>query len=232
VTGRVLGLSGVGLTRTGRAIVRQVSFTIEAGEVVALMGASGAGKSSVLRAIAALDPLDAGTIDVAGHVLTPGPVPSGRSLRDLHRQVGMVFQFHHLFAHKTSLENVALAPVHVGGQSRAAAERRSRELLGELGVAHRATALPHELSGGEAQRVAIARALAMEPSLLLLDEPTASLDQGRRGELAALLRRLVEQGRTLLVATHDVEFAAALASRRIVLDGGSVVQDTRAAEVS
>ena len=118
----------------------------------------------------------------------------------------MVFQFHHLFAHLTALHNVWLAPVHVLRQPRADAERRAHELLEMLGVGDRAAALPHELSGGEAQRVAIARALAVDPPVLLMDEPTASLDPARRGELAATLRQLAAQGRTVVVATHDERF--------------------------
>ena len=114
-----------------------------------------------------------------------------------------MFQFHHLFEHLTAVHNVWLAPVHVFRQPRVDAERRAHELLAMLGVADRAAAMPHQLSGGEAQRVAIARALAVDPPVLLMDEPTASLDPARRGELAATLRQLASQGRTVVVSTHD-----------------------------
>ncbi|MNC86214.1 Glutamine transport ATP-binding protein GlnQ [compost metagenome] len=143
----------------------------------------------------------------------------------------MVFQFHHLFAHLTALENVWLAPVHVQRQPRHEAEAHARTLLEKLGVAHRAGALPHELSGGEAQRVAIARALAVNPGLLLMDEPTASLDPGRRGELAATLRSLSEDGTTLLIATHDADFARACAQRVLLLDDGRLTSDGPPAEI-
>ena len=127
------------------------------------------------------------------------------------------FQFHHLFANMDALANVALAQVHVMKHSRAEAERRSREMLASLGVAERASAFPHELSGGEAQRVAIARALAVDPPVLLMDEPTASLDPARRGDLAATLKALAGDGRTIVMATHDEEFVRACAHRVITV---------------
>jgi polar amino acid transport system ATP-binding protein len=134
----------------------------------------------------------------------------------------MVFQFHHLFANMSAHRNVWLAPVHVLKQPRAEAEQRAHELLAALGVGDRALAMPHELSGGEAQRVAIARALAIEPHILLMDEPTASLDPARRGDLAATLRQLAMQGRTIIIATHDAEFARACAHRELTVEGGRV----------
>jgi ABC-type polar amino acid transport system ATPase subunit len=193
-----LEVRGLDLQRGGRRIVRGLSFAASPGELLALMGASGAGKTSVLRAIAGLDPVAGGTITVDG-------------------RVGLVFQFHHLFANMTALQNVLLAPVHVLRQPRTEAEVRARALLQALGVG-RADAMPHELSGGEAQRVAIARALAMEPAVLLMDEPTASLDHARRDELGTTLRDLAAQGRTVVVATHDLDFANACGSRIIRLD--------------
>jgi len=200
----VLDVSSVEVRRGGRAIVSGISFHAGRGEIVALMGPSGAGKSTILRAIAGLDPVATGTIEV-------------------QRPVGMVFQFHHLFANMTAHRNVWLALVHVLQRPREEAERRATELLQALGVADRAHAMPHELSGGEAQRVAIARALALEPPVLLMDEPTASLDPARRGELAATLRQLASSGRTVVIATHDAEFARAAAHRVLSLEGGRVI---------
>jgi ABC-type polar amino acid transport system ATPase subunit len=136
----------------------------------------------------------------------------------------MVFQGYGLFEHLTALENVMLAPVHVLGRPAAEAETGARRLLTELGVAARWRAYPHELSGGEAQRVAIARALALDPHILLLDEPTAALDPDRRAALAGTLRQLAAQGRALLLATHDVEFARAAADRTVFLAEGSLTQ--------
>jgi len=216
----VLTVRDVRIQRGARRIVDDVSLDVTRGDVVALMGASGSGKTTILRAIAGLESFATGAIEVAGVRLCANGLPKGKLLRDLHSRVGMVFQFHHLFAHMTALHNVWLAPVHVQGVPRHAAEARARELLALLGVADVAEAMPHELSGGEAQRVAIARALAVDPPLLLMDEPTASLDANRRGELAATLRQLADAGRALLVATHDEDFARTCARRIVRLDAG------------
>jgi ABC-type polar amino acid transport system ATPase subunit len=199
----VLNVRSLEVRRGGRTIVADVSFAASPGEIVVLMGASGAGKSTILRALAGLDPIAAGTISIP-------------------RPVGMVFQFHHLFANMTAHQNVWLAPVHVLKRLRIDAEERAQQLLVSLGVGARASAMPHELSGGEAQRVAIARALAIEPPVLLMDEPTASLDPARRGDLAATLRRLATEARTIVIATHDAEFARACAHRVLHIANGRI----------
>ena len=220
----VLAVRDLEVRRGARSVVRDVSLDVMRGEILAVMGASGAGKTSVLRAIAGLDPIAAGSVAVDGLQLVAGPLPRGEVLRELHRRVGMVFQFHHLFEHLTALHNVWLALVHVQRQPQREAERKARELLDHLGVGARADAVPRELSGGEAQRVAIARALAVGPPLLLMDEPTASLDPARRGELATTLRQLASEGRTLVIATHDEEFAGACAHRVLIMDEGRVAR--------
>ena len=220
----VLAVRDLEVRRGARNVVRGVSLDVARGEIVVVMGASGAGKTSVLRAIAGLDPIAAGSVAIDGLLLSAGPLPRGEVLRELHRRVGMVFQFHHLFEHLTALHNVWLALVHVQRQPQREAERKARELLDHLGVGARADAVPRELSGGEAQRVAIARALAVGPPLLLMDEPTASLDPARRGELAATLRELASEGRTLVIATHDEEFAGACAHRMLIMDEGRVAR--------
>jgi ABC-type polar amino acid transport system ATPase subunit len=218
----LLDVRSLEVHRGVRQVVSGITFSADRGEVVVLMGASGAGKTTILRAIAGLDPIAAGTITVDDIVLTSAARHPARVMRTLHRRVGMVFQFHHLFAHMTAQRNVCLAPVHVLGRPAAEAESRARALLEVLGVGDRADALPHELSGGEAQRVAIARALAVEPLLLLMDEPTASLDQARRGDLAMTLRQLATERRTILVATHDAEFARACAHRVLAIEDGRI----------
>jgi ABC-type polar amino acid transport system ATPase subunit len=220
----VLEIRDLEVRRGARPVVRGVSLDVARGEILAVMGASGAGKTSVLRAVAGLDPIARGSVAIDGLQLSAGPLPRGEALRELHRRVGMVFQFHHLFEHLTALHNVWLALVHVQRQPQPEAERKARELLDHLGVGARAEAVPCELSGGEAQRVAIARALAVGPPLLLMDEPTASLDPARRGELAATLRQLASEGRTLVVATHDEEFARACAHRVLIMDEGRVAR--------
>jgi ABC-type polar amino acid transport system ATPase subunit len=217
-----LAVRDLRVERGGRAVVQSVSFDAQPGELLALMGASGSGKTSVLRAIAGLEPVAAGTIETGAVHLAPGPLPRGAALRALHARVGMVFQFHNLFAHLTAVHNVWLAPVHVRGEARDAAERTAHRLLEELGVGGRAGARPHELSGGEAQRVAIARALAMDPPVLLLDEPTASLDPERRADLARTVRTLVSGGRTVVAATHDADFVRGCADRVLLLEAGRI----------
>ena len=218
-----LEVTGLKVHRGSHPVVHQASLSVRRGEIVAMMGASGSGKTTVLRAIAGLDPPAAGTIAI-DDLRIDASRPLGRDTRrELHRRVGMVFQFHHLFEHLSALHNVWLAPVHVFGRARAEAETRARELLDHLGVGGRADAFPHELSGGEAQRVAIARALAVGPPVLLMDEPTASLDAARRNELAVTLQQLAASGTTLVIATHDEDFAAACATRVIRMDAGRVL---------
>jgi ABC-type polar amino acid transport system ATPase subunit len=227
----VLSIAGLRLSRGAMEVVRGLDLELERGELVALMGPSGCGKTTVLRAVAALEPFQGGAIRVDGVPLHPGPMPREAALGALRRKVGLVFQLHCLFDHLSALDNVTLAPVHALRQSRSEAEIRALELLEGLGVAARARSRPRELSGGEAQRVAIARALAVDPPLLLMDEPTASLDPARRNELGDSLKELTARGRTLLVATHDDEFARGYATRVVVLSDGAVVEEGPPGEV-
>jgi len=220
----VLEIDGLRLARDQREVLRGVSLQLQPGQVCALMGVSGAGKSTVLRAAVALEPFDAGRISVDGVSLVPGPVPRESALRGLRRKVGMVFQQHALFSHLTVRENVMLAPVHAIGAVPHDATSAAHMRLAALGVAHRADAYPSQISGGEAQRVAIARALALDPPVLLMDEPTAALDPARRGALAGTLRELAAAGRALLITTHDVAFAKAVADTVAVLAHGEVVE--------
>jgi ABC-type polar amino acid transport system ATPase subunit len=217
----VLRTDGVHLRRGTRPILTGVTVDIARGQLVAMMGPSGSGKTTVLRTVAGLERFESGRIDVDGVILESGVIPTP-TMRGLRRKVGMVFQFHCLFEHLTARQNVCLAPVHAHGVKPADADRRACELLAAFGVEHRADALPRQLSGGEAQRVAIARALAVDPPLLLMDEPTASLDPQRRTELGELLHKLLQQGRTLIVATHDEEFAREFATRIVRMENGKV----------
>ena len=213
----LLAIERLSVHYDGRAVLRELSLEVARGEIVALMGPSGAGKSTALRAVAALQPFDEGRIVVDGVTLAPGPVAPDSRLAPLRRRVGLVFQAHALFEHLTARGNVTLALRHVWGKSRAEADAIGTRLLESLDIAPRAAAWPRQLSGGEAQRVAIARALAPDPPLLLMDEPTAALDPARRNTLGATLRQLSAQGRGLLVATHDAEFARSNADRVITL---------------
>jgi ABC-type polar amino acid transport system ATPase subunit len=202
---RALECKGVHLKRGSREILRGVHLDASPGEIVALMGLSGSGKTTILRLIAGLERCDAGEVSAA--------------------KVGMVFQFHYLFEHLSAIDNVTLAPTQVLKIPRAAARQRAQSLLDQLGVGHRADALPRELSGGEAQRVAIARALAVDPPLLLLDEPTASLDPARRNDLGEALVQLARSGRALVMTSHDDDFVRDFATRVVVLANGEVVEE-------
>jgi ABC-type polar amino acid transport system ATPase subunit len=208
--------------RGDKPVLHGVDLDIAAGEICAVMGESGAGKTTVLRVVAALQAFSRGQVTIDGVSLSPGPVPPESRLRELRRRVGVVFQSHALFEHLTALENVMLAPVHALGQSRPDAQRMAERLLDSLGVHARAGAYPRQLSGGEAQRVAIARALAPDPHLLLMDEPTSALDPARRAALAESLRALAAQGRGLMIVTHDVEFAQSCADRVVLLSDGRI----------
>ena len=232
----VLEVFDLHVDRDSRPVVQGVTFAAERGERVALMGPSGAGKTTVLRAIAGLEPRMGGAIrvcrpDASGPDLQNPLVASALRGTLQSPGIGMVFQFHHLFEHLTALQNVSLAPVHVSGVPQVEADAQARALLKHLGVGHRSDARPRELSGGEAQRVAIARALAMKPLLLLMDEPTASLDPARRDELAATVRTLSADGTTILISTHDTAFAEACVDRVLLLHDGRVVQEGSPAHV-
>ena len=218
----MLTIRDLELSRGRRVLVTQMTVTAAPGDLIALRGPSGCGKTTILRTIAGLEPFDRGEIEVGDARLEARRAPDRAMLHRLRRSVGLVFQFHYLFDHLSALENVCLAPVHVYAMPRTEAERSARSLLSQLGVETRALARPRELSGGEAQRVAIARALAVNPPVLLMDEPVASLDPSRRAELGALLQRLTAAGRTLVVTTHDERFAEEFATRVLTLEGGRV----------
>ena len=208
-----------------RIVLGGVHAHVEQGEIVALVGPSGCGKTTLLRCINGLDHFDEGRVVACGNVLLPGrPRSNEEALAAIRRRVGFVFQAYHLFAHRTVVGNIVEAPVHVRGLSAAAAKQKAEALMDKVGLSHRAQAYPHELSGGEQQRVAIARALAMEPDVLLLDEPTSALDSERVASLTELLKALAIEKQTLLVVTHDVSFARAIASRTLILERGHALR--------
>lgn len=223
-----LKVEGLRVQRGQQTVLDNVSFTANAGEVTAVMGVSGAGKTTVLRSIAALQAFDSGSITIDGVSLRAGALLPESKLRELRHRIGVVFQSNALFEHLSVLDNVTLALVHALGWTRQRANETANSLLASLGVRERAQALPGEISGGEAQRVAIARALAPDPLMLLMDEPTSALDPARRSALGELLRGLARQGRGLLIVTHDVDFAKAWADRVVVLSAGRVVEQGNA----
>jgi polar amino acid transport system ATP-binding protein len=217
-----------GLTRRlgGRTILDGVSLRVEAGQAVAVMGPSGCGKTTLLRCLDGLERADAGTVRVGDEVLAPGAPDYDQALLRVRRRLGFVFQQWHLFPHLSVLENVAEAPVHVARRPPDDARREARALLDRVGIASRAHARPHELSGGEQQRAAIARALAMSPEALLMDEPTSALDPERVSGLVTLLRGLCADGLALLVVTHDDDFARALGGRLLSLRDGRLIDQS------
>ena len=220
-----LTIRGLEVTRGPHRVLKGLDLDVDAGEIVALMGLSGAGKTTVLRAVAALQPFTAGSINLEDAALNPGPLPPQSKLGTLRSKVGMVFQEHALFEHLTVLDNVTLAPIHARGWTHERAHESARKWLESLGVAERAAAFPRQLSGGQAQRVAIARALVLDPHLLLMDEPTSALDPARRITLAETLRKLTEGGRALLISTHDSDFAQACADRIVNLADGQIAKE-------
>jgi ABC-type polar amino acid transport system ATPase subunit len=222
-----LEIAGLELVRGTQHVLRGIDLSVAAGEIVALMGSSGAGKTTVLRAVAALQPFSRGSITLGDVILHPGNVPAQSRLGGLREKVGMVFQEHALFEHLSVIDNVTLAPIHARKWSRDRAVQSASELLQSLGVAERADAFPRQLSGGQAQRVAIARALVLDPQLLLMDEPTSALDPARRVALADTLKKISGDGRALLISTHDEDFAAACADRIVSLADGVIVKEEK-----
>jgi len=196
-----------------------------AGEVVALIGPSGCGKSTLLRCLNWLETPDSGSLRLGDVRIEAGtPEAADRRLRQqLRRRTGMIFQQFNLFPHRTALENVMEAPLHVDRVPDAEAREQAMDLLSKVGLADRAHHRPSQLSGGQQQRVAIARALAMKPQILLCDEPTSALDPELRGEVLSVLARLADEGMTLLLVTHELNFARDIAHRVVFIDGGRVV---------
>jgi glutamate transport system ATP-binding protein len=200
--------------------LREVDLSIDAGEVVVLIGPSGSGKSTLCRTINRLEAIDSGRITFDGQ-----PLPEeGKPLARLRADIGMVFQSFNLFAHRTILGNVTLGPQRVLDLSKADAKDRAMRLLERVGIADKADRYPAELSGGQQQRAAIARALAMEPKLMLFDEPTAALDPEMIQEVLDVMRGLAAEGTTMLVVSHEMGFARSAANRVVFLDAGQVVE--------
>ncbi|QTZ94899.1 amino acid ABC transporter ATP-binding protein [Streptomyces auratus] len=202
-------------------VLQNIDLTVGRGEVVVVIGPSGGGKSTLCRAINRLETVESGTITLDGR-----PLPEeGRALAQLRAEVGMVFQSFNLFAHKTVLANVMLAPIKVRKTKKEEAARRARELLDRVGLASQADKYPAQLSGGQQQRVAIARALAMEPKALLFDEPTSALDPEMINEVLEVMRQLAREGMTMVVVTHEMGFARSAANRVVFMADGRIVED-------
>ncbi len=202
-------------------VLQGIDLTIAQGECVALIGGSGAGKSVLLRCLAMLEVPDKGKIWIGNEEITR----PGCNLNKMRERMGMVYQGFHLFSHLNVLENIALAPQKILGLSPDKAEERARELLDMIGLAGKAKAMPQELSGGQSQRIAIARCLAMDPKIILFDEPTSALDPRMAGEVLAIIRKLLGRGITMLLVTHEMNFAQEAASRVLFLDEGTIYEE-------
>jgi polar amino acid transport system ATP-binding protein len=217
--------------RFGRLeVLKGIDLEVQPGEVMCVIGPSGSGKSTFLRCINHLEKVDAGRLYVDGELV--GYRQKGDRLYELRenevahkrREIGMVFQRFNLFPHKTALENVIEAPMQVKGESKASARERATTLLDRVGLADKAKNYPRQLSGGQQQRVAIARALAMQPKLMLFDEPTSALDPELVGDVLEVMRQLAKDGMTMVVVTHEMEFAREVADTVVFMDGGVVVE--------
>jgi polar amino acid transport system ATP-binding protein len=201
-------------------VLKGISASVDKGEVVCIIGPSGSGKSTILRCINGLESYDAGTILVEGARVDS----KSASIVAIRTQVSMVFQRFNLFPHRTALENVIEGPIYVKQEPRAEAIERGKALLAQVGLAEKADVHPPQLSGGQQQRVAIARALAMQPKAILFDEPTSALDPELVGEVLTVMRKLANDGMTMVVVTHEIAFARDVADRVLFIDGGVIVE--------
>jgi glutamate transport system ATP-binding protein len=222
----MISIRGVNKNFGALHVLRDIDLDIDRGQVVVVIGPSGSGKSTLCRVINRLETVDSGTISIDGEQL---PV-EGRKLAQLRSDVGMVFQSFNLFAHKTVLENVMLAPMKVRNLAREEARERATALLERVGVANQAQKYPAQLSGGQQQRVAIARSLAMDPKVMLFDEPTSALDPEMINEVLAVMTGLAGDGMTMLVVTHEMGFARRAADRVVFMADGAIAEDATPAD--
>jgi ABC-type histidine transport system ATPase subunit len=218
-------------------VLKGVSLSASNGDVISMIGSSGSGKSTLLRCINLLEVPDAGEVYVGGELIRMVATRHGARPADHHQvdrirtRLGMVFQSFNLWSHMTVLENIIEAPVHVLGQPRREAVERAERLLAKVGIADKRDHYPSHLSGGQQQRAAIARALAMEPQVMLFDEPTSALDPELVGEVLRVMRDLAEEGRTMLIVTHEIGFAREVSTRTVFLHQGRIEEEGAPKEV-
>ncbi|WP_281168172.1 amino acid ABC transporter ATP-binding protein [Propionicicella superfundia] len=221
----LVSVRGVHKAFGDHVVLRSIDLEVAAGSVTVLIGPSGSGKTTLLRCLNGLDRPQEGVVTVNDVTLDFAKRPSGAEVAALRAQSGMVFQAHHLFPHRTALENITEGPIHVQREPAAEARARGMALLAQVGLTAKADAYPHELSGGQQQRVGIARALALRPKLILFDEPTSALDPETVGDVLVVMRDLAKQGWTMVVVTHEIRFAEQVADHVAFLDGGVIVED-------
>jgi polar amino acid transport system ATP-binding protein len=213
-------------------VLKDISFTVNRGEVVAILGPSGSGKSTLLRCITHLEIVDGGSITLAGRdMVRDGIYVRTEELREICLKVGLVFQNFNLFPHFSVLRNITEAQVHVLHRKREEAAERARVLLDKMGLSNKAASYPFELSGGQQQRVSIARALALDPEVLFFDEPTSALDPELTGEILRVIRALALENMPMVIVTHEIPFAREVADRVLFMDGGSFIEEGPAADL-
>ena len=218
-------------------VLKDISFTVEKGQAVSIIGPSGSGKSTLLRCVNQLEKADGGTIDICGISMMTADengkavYANPKTLRDVRLKIGLVFQNFNLFPHFSVLRNITEAPMCVLGKSRAEAEATAMELLGKMGLESKAHEYPCNLSGGQQQRVSIARALALNPEMLFFDEPTSALDPELTGEILKVIRSLSEEQMTMVIVTHEMAFAKQVSDRVIFMDGGVIIENGTPEEV-
>ena len=232
-TPKPVALAATGISkRFGQVqVLNDVSLTLKEGEVVSIVGPSGSGKSTFLRCINYLEQPDTGTVTVGDFSITAGSKISQKDLHTLRERLGMVFQSFNLFPHMTALRNVSLAQERVLGRSRKDADEVSLGLLKRVGLVEKANAYPSRCSGGQQQRIAIARALALNPKIMLFDEPTSSLDPELGVEVLKVMRELAEGGMTMVVVTHEMSFAENVADRTIIMADGAILEEGASSDV-
>ena len=218
---KILEVKHLGKAFGSNQVLRDIDFSVSAGDVTCIIGPSGSGKSTLCRTINRLETIDSGEILIDGTKMPE----EGRRLAELRSQIGMVFQSFNLFAHKTILDNVTIAPIDVLHKPKKEAREEAMELLKRVGVDNQAAKVPVQLSGGQQQRVAIARALAMHPKAILFDEPTSALDPEMIGEVLDVMTELAKDGMTMVIVTHEMNFARRVADRVIFMDGGSIIEE-------
>ena len=205
----------------GQKILDGINLEVKQGDVLVVVGPSGCGKSTLLRCINALEPIQGGTIKLQGMDIRKG----SKNITTLRQKIGMVFQSYELFPHLTVIDNITLAPVKVQKRDKAEVRKEAMELLARVGLADKAKSYPRQLSGGQKQRVAIVRALCMHPEILLFDEVTAALDPEMVREVLDVMLDLAKQGKTMLIVTHEMQFAKAVADKVIFIDQGKIVEE-------
>jgi len=206
-------------------VLHNIDFDVQPSQVVVIVGPSGSGKSTFLRCCNGLEQPDSGLVEICGHTLSnDGSILADASLNRLREQVGMVFQSFNLFPHLTVIDNITVGPRKVRGVSKEKAQSQAMTLLEKVGLTEKAYAMPASLSGGQKQRVAIARALAMQPQVMLFDEPTSSLDPELVGEVLQVMKLLASEGMTMMVVTHEMDFAREVADVVVVMDAGALIE--------